>query len=236
MSPDLVSSGYGEAFNALQYVDNPYALGAFLFLILVIALGRVRGIAPMFRYVGLLCLVFLVVLMMRGLLQTALDGIKNQTLLHLVRDEGPVNAGEGISVELIDVETLKGGKEGGHAFNKSVANAEDVLARVLEKAGVTNVTSDQLLAMKDEEWAGFLSSLEAKKAEMIKDIPFAMFAVFCDGRRLSELSEGYYFKGDAIIVSDQKCGPASLRLVNVYNTKHASSGEREAVNLSLERG
>ena len=151
----LLTETYANAFEALQYVTNPYALFGFLFLVLIGVLSVLPGINPKLRF-GTISACGVLVLLMAGLsLQSALHNVRDNTLVHLVRDDeaGPVRITDRVAVKRSNIETLKGKDKpdedpGGHTFNKRLGDSKHIFEMVLRKAGIQIVSAQELLQME----------------------------------------------------------------------------------------
>jgi len=228
-----------KGFDALQYVTNPYALFGFVFLIGIVAIGLLvkRQGAK-----ALLLVVFAILALGAAymLLDTTLASIEKQLLVHLVRDSNRALVAHGVEVQLADIETLKGKKD--WEFNAKLDDAERVFAEVFTRAGVTDANTPVFAQMSSNQWKAFLTDLEEAnnveaelRAEKIKDIPFAKFRVFVDGVEDPGFVHKYYFKNETLCIPSgtADCARAKLEIVNLYNTKHHSSGEPEAANVRV---
>ncbi len=225
-----------HGFGALEHVTNLYALFGFVFIVGVVAIGvfvdhkkAKAGLLIVFSLLALLATYMLLV-------NTVTD-IEDQLLVHLVRERGRSLVAEGVEVQLSDIETLKGKKN--WDFNVKLDDSDHVFDEVFKRAGVN---ADVLGGMDADKWREFLGDLEGSsdtgtkvKAERIKDIPFAKLRVFIDGEEDTGFSDVYFFKDEKLrIPSDpSKSLRATLELVNLYNTKHFTSGEPEAANIRV---
>lgn len=223
MEKILVEGG----FEALKYLTNPYAVAGFFSLILILALGLTR-LGTIVKMPSILILAVLVVVMASMLARDVFVDARRNVMVHVVRDEGRVLVSKGIELELADVETLKGEKPGGLSFNRALGS--DVITSVLRMAKITGKTAEDLSRMSEGEWVQFVKSLEPTQANKLRDIPFAKFRLYVNGVPKPEFSERWYFKHDYLNVPSMN---RSLEIANVYNTKHDTSLEHEAVNLRL---
>ena len=238
MNPELLIS---KGFEALQYVTNPYALFAYIFLGGMVGIGifvRHKIIKASF----LMIFAALALGAAYSLVYTLLANIEEQVKVHLVRRSNRPLVAPGIEIELLDIETLKG--RGDWNFNFQLDDGDHVFDEVFARAGVTPPGWTTRAEMDTDKWTEFLTELEESgdaekclQAEKIKDIPFAKFRVFVDGAEDPTLGDKYYFKNDMLCVplGSSACGRAKLRIVNIYNTKHHSSGEPEALNIRVFR-
>lgn len=232
MAADLLIKG----FDALQYVTNPYALVGFMFLIGTVAISFVK-MQPRIKAGLLIAFASLVIGFACLSLKTTFDRIKDELLVHVVRDGGTGLVAKGVEVELVDIESLKG--KNGWAFNHNLPDIQHILDVVLARASVKQIDSRE---MNEAKWTALLKSLEKSekiKAEIIEDTGFAKFRVFVDGVEQQGFGKRYYFKNEYLYIplgtEKEGCLRAKLQVVNLYNTKHHSSGEPEAANLRVIR-
>ena len=226
-----------QMFEALRHVTNPYALLAFLFLVVVVALGFARVDARL-RGGSLLVLAVLVLGAIVFLLRDTLDEVAERSLVHLVNAPGEASAeiAPGVVVSLMDIASLEAGPEervplSGHAFNVSLP--ADVPRRVFEEAELEPLDPARFAAMSQQQWEDFLDAL-GDRARPVKDISFARFRITVDGRELAEESGRWRFKGDPVPVRRGSEEVVRFVVANIYNTRTAS-GEPEAVNLRVEQ-
>lgn len=232
MNADLLIKG----FDALQYVTNPYALVGFMFLVGTVVISFVK-MQPRIKAGLLVAFASLVVGFAYLSIKTTFARIQDELLVHVVRDGGTGLVAKGVEVELVDIESLKGKK--GWGFNHNLADIQHILDVVLARASVKQIDSRE---MDEEKWTVLLGSLEQSekiKAEIIKDTGFAKFRVFVDGVEQQGFDKKYYFKNEYLCIplgtEKEGCPRARLQVVNLYNTKHHSSGEPEATNLRVIR-
>jgi hypothetical protein len=236
LSNAMMSSNLKSAFDALQYLTNPYALLGFVFLIAMLAFSSIRGVKPVVRLIvsGVLCA--LVLLFIFLFLQNTLNKVRADVMIHAVRDQQRRALEKGVEVELVDIDPLQGkAKPGiavsGHVFNKEKVGT-DIVSRIINRAGVVNPDMTAVMAMDQSAWDSYLAGLDQQQAQRIKDIPFARFTFYRDNKPVPTLS-GWYLKGDVIEIPLQKNDKMRLALVNVYNTRNHTSGEPEAVNFRV---
>lgn len=224
-------------FKSLQYVTNPYALVGFVFLIWAVSISFVK-VPPRIKAGLLLVFASLVIGVASYLsLKTSFDRIKDESLVHIVRDGGRVVVADGIEVELVDIESLKG--KSNWTFNSNLPDIQHILDVVLPRASVKQVSVRDL---NEAKWTKLMVSLEESekiKAEIIEDTSFAKFHVFVDGVEDTNFESKYFFKNEYLCIpfgtEKEGCPKARLQVVNLYNTVHHSSGEPEAANLRLIR-
>lgn len=228
-----------KGFDALLYVTDPYSLFGFVFLIGMILIGLFVGHQKA-RAVLLVLFALLALGATYVLLESTLANVQEQLLVHLVRLKSRALVSPGVEIQLVDIETLKGKKS--WEFNVHLDDAKHVFDEVFVRAGVDREGELALTEMDSDSWRDFLEGLENSdlveeqlRAEKIKDIPFAKFRAFIDGVEDTGVSSKYYFKGETLCLpSDSSdCDRARLKIVNIYNTKHHTSGEPEAVNLQV---
>lgn len=231
-----VAADAGNLFSAVQYVTNPYALLAYLFLAVVVAIGwsdipaRLRGLA-------LTALAILVIAAVAFLLRNSLSNVAEHSMIRLANDGNRAwRAVDGVEVELLDVASLEGRVKpnipvSGHAWNLTLPPC--LPQRVFERAVVPHVEPDRYRAMTQQGWEDYLEGLGELKSDTVKDIPFVRLAIVSDGRRVDGLCGGWYLKGDIIDIPRLDGSQVRLRIANIYNTKNQTSGEPEAINIEL---
>ena len=175
-----------------------------------------------------------------GAFQSALHEVRDQSLVHLIKDDsgGWISITDQVDVKLVDIETLKGKTKenespGGHDFNKSLGDQSHLFSTILVKASVNTTDAKALIGMDQDGWDDFLAGLDKIKSESVKDIPFARLAVRVEGNEIDSFDGRWFFKGEPIPILVDEKESISLELVNVYNTKDKTSGEPEAVNLRV---
>lgn len=241
--PYLIGQTFSDAFGSLQYVTNPYALFGFVLLVAMVGIGQASSISPLAR-TNLLGLSAVGALFIAGyVLVTSLDRAENvvreNLMIHLVKGAGRVALSNSVEIKLVDIETLKKKvkkheKPSGHESNKSRGDTEHVFGTILAEAGVTDRTVPAVVALSQEEWESFLDGLPPHSKDVILDYPFVRLAVYVDGQRSPQFDSAWFFKNEVVSIPTHGSSVINLRLVNVYNTKHDTSGEREAINVRLE--
>lgn len=243
MTPDLLLKG----FEALQYIDNPYALVAFILLIGLIGAVAMNfaKVEPRIKVGFPVALAILVAVFVYLFLKTTMTQVQDELLVHIVRDSGRGLVAKGVEVQLVDIESLKG--KGGWEFNANLPDIQHVLHEVFARASVEEMDWNN---MNEKKWAERLTSLETSddlaekiRAKMIEDTGFARFRVFVDGMEDRSFEHKYYFKNEYLCIPSHapgeddscSCSRAKLQVVNLYNTIHHSSGEPEAAVLRVIR-
>jgi hypothetical protein len=235
-----------KGFEVVPYITNPFALLAYMFLVIMIVLAALK-INPVLKIVSLLLLASFVLYLTFNLVEDttklSLRNMAKNSLLHLVKDEERVDITPRVMISLDDIETLKGKKN--WEFNKKLDDLTHVFDEVFKRAGINRPSVSEILAMESSEWKKFLKGLEDNndleeklKAEKIKDIPFAKLSVFVDGVEVKEFRHKYYFKNEHFDIYDESGDStiAIIEVVNIYNTKHRTSKESEAVNIRIVDG
>lgn len=229
MNTDLLIKG----FDALQYVTNPYALVGFIFLIGTVAISFVK-VQPRIKAGFLVAFASLAIWFAYLSLETTFDRIKNELLVHVVRDGGTSLVAKGVEVELVDIESLKGKND--WEFNHNLPDIQHIIDVIFARA---SVKQRDICEMNKKEWIKLFEKSEKIKAEIIEDTGFAKFRVFVDGVEQQGFEKRYYFKNEFLCIpldtEKSGCPRARLQVVNLYNTKHHSSGEPEAANLRVIR-
>lgn len=223
-------------FDAMQYVTNPYALLAYLFLAVVVALGW-SDVPARFRGTALTALAVLIVLAVAFLLRNSLTNVADNSMIRLANDGNRSwRAVPGMEVELLDVASLEGNTKrmraiSGHAWNLTLPTC--LPQRVFRRASVPGVSPEQHRAMTQEQWQDYLDSLGELQSDTVKDIPFVQLAITADGRRVEGPCGGWWLKGDVVDIPRADGTHVRLRIANIYNTKNRTSGEPEAINIEL---
>jgi len=234
------SEPWYKLFDALQYVTNKYALLAYLFLTVIVAMSFVK-IDPKIRGYIFAVLAVMIVVMIFLLLNGSLKDVEDKSKIHLVNvnNQGmPVQITPRVRVALTDTTSLEGkAKEdqperSGHQFNKTLP--QYVMKRIMDRVNVTDHTVEQIYNMTQEDWDRFLKRLGEQDADKVKDVSFARFEILLDGKEVQELSGKWYFKGDEVAVPLGNNQQVKFQIVNIYNTKNLTSGEPEAVNIKLQ--
>ncbi len=223
-----------KGLDALQYIKNPYALVGFMFLIGTVAISFFK-MQPRTKAGLLVVFASLVVVFAYRSLDTTLAKTQDELLVQIVRDQVEVPVVKGVDIQLVDIESLKGA---GHwTFNENLPDIQHILDVVLTHASVKQIDKSD---MNEAKWTELLESLEKSeniKAEIIKDTGFAKFRVFVDGVEDEYFKNKFFFKNEFLCIPKglPGCTRAKLKIVNLYNTVHHSSGEPEAANLRVIR-
>jgi hypothetical protein len=221
-----------DSLDAIEFVTNPFALTAFVLVVILVGIGLFVQ-SPKTR--TKLLVVFGLVSMAVPILHiyAVKSEVFENSLFHVVREAPPIELVQNIEISLVDIETLKGKKN--WEFNSSLIGGSNVYSRIMEGAGLPAGSYPNFASLNNKAWRKFIEGLEDSddvevklQAEKIKDTPFAKFRVLVDGTVVEEISGQWFFKGDQLPLED-----ISIEIANIYNTKHHSSGEREAANVRV---
>ena len=222
-----------KLFEALSYVTNPYALLAYLFLVVIVAIGFSR-ISERARGLILFVLAVLVIGAVWGLLGKSLEKVADRSSVHLVNEAGRSQAEilPGVSISLLDVTSLEGKAEEDEVDTGVAANRSlpaHILSDVFERADIRAFDAAQIRAMNQNEWDAYLDTLGEKRRKVL-DTSFAKLRIEVKGQ---PVREDWWLKNVPIKLELGDGKVAMIALTNIYNTKNDSSGEREAVNLKV---
>lgn len=216
-----------------EAAQTPLGLLAFVLVsaFAAIAATRSRGLQRLFAGLTALVIVVTGVYIWRGAASAEAQqaAIKAQVRsgrieasrreLRLTKGETPRDIGGAITLQLVDVETLKGKRENGragtgHDRNRSLPEAESVLRRVME-AVEPNPTPPvaRLLAMREAEWERFLDQQDPAKREQIKETPFARIVARHKG---NTLWTRWVFRGEDLEIAGAN---ATWTIAHVFNTR-----------------
>jgi len=214
--------------NSLQYVTNIYALVGLIFLGVLFAVSLTK-ISPRAKTIIFAFMGLGVLLMVALLIDKTADKAKTN-LIRVARDEAQVRLSPRVEVRLMDIETLKPNDD-----ITTFGDREHLIRGVFSRSRMSVDDIREYTSMTWHEWKHYVDQVaDTRTKNKLVETPFAKFEIIIDSQKMPEYSKKWYFKGEDVVVSDPKSQDplVTFEVIHVYNTKHDSSGEHEAVFIS----
>jgi hypothetical protein len=225
-----VGQPWYKLFDALNYVDNPYALLGYLFLVVIVALGFLK-ISPHKKGTALLVLAVMILITTGLLLRGSLGEVQRHALIPLINDDqhNSVQVAPGVEIKLLDATSFKAAVDrrggSGQAHNQSFEPY--VWDGVFQRATIRAEVATRARSMNQQEWDRFRATLSPGIEQKLLTTSFVRLQVTVDGR---QTSDRYWFRGEIVPIPLPQGGQLRFKIVNLYNTRE-DSGEPEAINL-----